>query len=555
MPNNNSITSAGLNDLLSRAELAGLVNNLPGMAYTTTGKTIWEMDYISNGALELTGFTPAELSSEDGNSFSDLICAEDITEAREHAISCLERKQHFQIEYRITTYTGEQRWVLERGSILHSQTDEHSTIEGFIIDITERKSVEQRLSDVKSEAVQAWNLAEEANKKLEIALKKADSLREQAKQANNAKSAFLANMSHEIRTPMNSIIGFSDILATDASIGTKQLDYINIIKQSGNNLLEIINDILDFSKIEAGKISLEKRISSVKNLCRSVISIFQLAAENNGITLKCYIAENAPEFIKTDPTRLRQCLTNLIGNAMKFTDQGSVCLDVSCKESEILFAVTDTGIGIPKQKQAEIFDAFKQADPGTTRKYGGSGLGLAITKKFASLLGGSLSLQSSENKGSTFTLTLPLEKITPAATDNAQNSLNESEMPQNISAQYNAKILVAEDNPANQLLIKLLLSKHAIIPDIAQDGQEAIDMSQSTSYDIIFMDIQMPKISGMDATKSIRKRDNSTPIIALTASAMDEDKNICKDAGCNEHLPKPIDFKTLADILCKYLGS
>lgn len=543
-------TQSKMNNALSKQELIQLVNSLPGMAYRTVDSQLWNMDFISNGSLELTGYTPAELIGKDGVSFIDLIYSEDITESIARCASYLEKRKPFQIEYRITTCTGETRWLLDRATGIYNETGKLLTIEGFIIDITEQIQIQQRLNSTKADAIKAYEIAENAKSELKKALEVAEVLTEKAKEANDAKSNFLANMSHEIRTPMNAIIGFSDILSQDRSIEAKQLRYINIIKQNGQNLLDIINNILDISKIEAGKITVEKRNISVNNICKDLIDTLRFSAQQKGLALEYNISSDAVKIINNDPTRLRQCLTNLMGNAIKFTSKGSVTLQVSSKDDEISFSIIDTGIGIAKDKQDKIFNVFSQEDISTTRKYGGSGLGLAITRNLVALLGGKLSLESYKGKGSKFTISMPIGNVDKTSQNEETLELNDN----HADRKFNAHVLVAEDNIANQMLIKLLLSKHGIEVDIANDGEEALEMAHSSDYDIIFMDMQMPKLSGFDATKAIRSKDNKTPIIALTASALKEDQLRSTKIGCNQHLSKPIDHKILTQLLLEYLG-
>lgn len=541
---------SNMNDALSKKELIQLVNSLPGMAYRTVDSQLWNMDFISNGSLELTGYTPGELISKEGVSFVDLINPEDITESIARCASYLEEKKPFQIEYRITTCTGETRWLLDRATGIYSETGKLLTIEGFIIDITEQMQIQQRLNSTKADAIKAYEIAETAKSELKKALEVAEVLTEKAKEANDAKSCFLANMSHEIRTPMNAIIGFSDILSQDKSIEAKQLKYINIIKQNSQNLLDIINNILDISKIEAGKITVEKRNISVHDMCRDLIDTLRFSAQQKGLTLECDISSTAIKTISSDLTRLRQCLTNLMGNAIKFTSKGSVTLQVSSKDDEISFSVIDTGIGIAKDKQDKIFNVFSQEDISTTRKYGGSGLGLAITRNLVALLGGELSLESYKGKGSKFTISIPIGHIDTTSQNEEIMDLDDNYADR----KFDAHVLVAEDNIANQMLIKLLLNKHGIEVDIATDGEEALKMAHSSDYDIIFMDMQMPKLSGFDVTKAIREKDSDTPIIALTASALKEDQLRSAKIGCNQHLSKPIDHKILTQLLLEYLG-
>ena len=382
---------------------------------------------------------------------------------------------------------------------------------------------------------------------------------EEAEKADNAKSEFLANMSHEIRTPMNSVIGFSELLA-DEDLTDNQRKYIDLIRQNGKHLLQLINDILDLSKIEAGKIDIELRNSSLETLLSAVESMMSFHAKEKGIEFKIIEKSELPVNIYTDSERLRQCLINLINNAIKFTKEGHVHVNVSLvnrdKQPCIYFDVEDTGIGIPPEKQAEIFDPFIQADGSTSRKYGGTGLGLAITKQLAKLLGGELILTSEEGKGSVFSLRIPagldvtkqplLERDKIAS----DTSTDKEEMEQ---PEFLGNVLVAEDVEANQILITLLLGRMGLEVTIAKDGKEAVQKAIAQKFDLILMDIQMPEMNGYEATKALRKEGITSPIVALTAHAMKEDDKKCIESGCDGYLSKPIDRMELIKKLSKHL--
>jgi len=429
-------------------------------------------------------------------------------------------------------------------------------------EIQQRQRTEEELKLAKNRAERTQLEIRQINKQLKLSVSRANKLAEKAIVADVAKGQFLANMSHEIRTPMNAIIGFSDILAEDNPTQLQQ-KYLSIVKESGKNLLQIINDILDFSKIEAGKMTVEKIECSLKKLIDNTELMMSPAANKKKLDFKTTSTKDLPAIIKTDPVRLQQCLINLVNNAIKFTEQGHVHLNVSLirkKENPFIkLSIEDNGIGIPTEKLHSIFDAFIQADGDTTRKYGGTGLGLAITKNMINLLGGELSVESQEGKGSKFLILLP-----PGLDIENQPSIEE---PCDITEKYNddlvkyedqemsGTILVAEDTPTNQMLIRLLLEKLGFQVKTASNGKEAIDIISKNSFDLIFMDMHMPIMGGHEAVKEIRKMGITTPIVALTASVLKDDRNKCLETGCDDYLPKPINRKTLLEILRKHLST
>jgi two-component system sensor histidine kinase/response regulator len=394
---------------------------------------------------------------------------------------------------------------------------------------------------------------EEANRELTIAL-------QEAEKADRAKSEFLANMSHEIRTPMNSVIGFSEILAQE-DLTKEQRKYVNLILKSGKNLMKIINDILDFSKIEAGKLEMDMLECSVSEILIDIDEMLHPAARDKGLEFKILKSDRLPAKIYTDPERLRQCLINLVNNAIKFTEKGHVHLHVMTEhdgenDPYIRIDIEDTGIGIKTQDREKVFKPFTQADGSTSRKYGGTGLGLAITRHLVKLLGGRISLSSQEKKGSTFSLVIPVG-LDPAKsmlvdTNNTTveiNNYNDKEEQSKLSGH----VLVVEDVETNQVLTKALLNRMGLDVTIAADGQEAVRKVLAREFDLILMDIQMPGMDGYQATKALRKEGIKTPIVALTAHAMKGDDRKCIEAGCDDYIPKPLDRGRLIEKVHKYI--
>ncbi len=399
--------------------------------------------------------------------------------------------------------------------------------------------------------------------------------KEKALIANKFKSEFLASMSHEIRTPMNAILGFIDILY-DTNLTKNQKNYLEIIKTSSENLLRILNDILDLSKLESGKMIFEEKTLNLDELISNCINIFSKRAGEKGLSLKYRIGENIPKKLKGDPVRISQVINNLLSNAIKFTKKGEVGVTVTLNKieknkAECLFLVYDTGIGIPKQQIDKIFESFAQADASITRKYGGTGLGLAIISKIVNAYNGKIWVESKTGKGSKFyfTLKLPIsdEKI----------KLNEKEPEIIIEKELsfeNAKVLVAEDNITNQILIKEIFKKLNINIELAKNGIETLEKLSEKNFDLVFLDWHMPEMDGIETIKILRKLEKNEPvkenrisepllsqlknrqfkIIALTAAVTSDDSEIINNAGFDDFLSKPIDIEKLKRVLKKFLN-
>jgi PAS domain S-box-containing protein len=419
-----------------------------------------------------------------------------------------------------------------------------------IRDITERKKAEEELRQV--------------NKDLKVAV-------EQARKASAVKSEFLANISHEIRTPLNGIMGMIGILM-DTNLNDEQLEYAQIAQASSETLLNLINDILDLSKVEARKLILEDLDFDLKSVFEETVDLLSLDARRKALELDCSVESLLPLNLRGDPGRLRQILANLVGNAIKFTDQGKIAIHAGLEHEDeghvtIRFSVSDTGIGIPADRLGLLFTPFSQIDSSTTRRYGGTGLGLAISKQLVELMGGRIGVESQEGKGSEFWFTAVFNK---QAKNQVAGHLSANAKPTEIEAEskitskafgldkHKIRILVVEDNPINQRVAKIMLNKMDLRADATANGQEAIYALETIPYDIVLMDCQMPEMDGFEATRIIRQKGSKVlnpqiPIIAMTASVMQSDREKCMQAGMSDFIGKPVQFRELAEMIAKWL--
>jgi signal transduction histidine kinase/ActR/RegA family two-component response regulator len=446
---------------------------------------------------------------------------------RENARSVFQRlitgDEFASTEWRVNRDDGQEFWVQASAKIFRDDVGRPLRLVGSLQNISDHKQNERLLAESKAFA----------------------------EAANVAKSAFLAAMSHEIRTPLNGVLGMAQAMAAD-ELSPVQRDRLNVVRESGETLLAILNDLLDFSKIEAGKLELESIEFDLAEIARGAHATFTAMANKKGLSFGLDI-KAAEGVYRGDPTRVRQILYNLISNALKFTEEGEIKVASQYADGVLILRVADTGIGMTAATRAALFSKFGQADASTTRKFGGTGLGLAICKELTALMGGDISVESTPGEGSTFTVTLPLERTGNAAPRGETAPETPAE-----ARPLELRVLAAEDNSVNQLVLKTLLSQIGIEPVIVENGQLAVQAWEDGEWDIVLMDVQMPVMDGPTAVRAIRAREaktgrKPTPIVALTANAMSHQVAEYLAAGMDDHLAKPLEAAKLFEVLAKVL--
>lgn len=507
-----------------------LVANLPGTVYRCLNDDDWTMQFISENVREITGYPATEFIDNAVRTYDSVISTEDSQQVADEVDAAVNKKEPWDIQYRIVRADGEIRWVGERGRAAFRDDGSVDHLDGVIIDITEAKKLSEEL---------------------EVA-------RENADAANRAKSEFLSHMSHELRTPLNGILGYSQILQRDSDITTGQKTSLDAIVNCGDHLLALINDVLDLSKIEAGRIDVDLAPCDLHKLIKSVGDVVQQRATNKGVDFNVDVSPEVPQGIVSDAPKIRQILVNLLGNAVKFTDDGEVTLRVAEKpKGSLRFDVVDSGVGMTPHELEQIFDPFKQVEAG--KAAGGTGLGLSITKRLAEVLDGTLEVASEKGKGSTFTVTLPLEEANKK--DLAWNETEgDSEAAHHALAPgQEFTILVADDREANRDILNQMLTGAGFDILLADDGDTAVDTLRANNdkIAIVLMDVRMPRMNGIEAIKAIRADDELKHhiVLAVTASVFPEFREKAIAAGFDGFLGKPFRMEELVALLKKHIGA
>ena len=533
----------------SEVRFRELVENVPGFTYRCLLDADWTMQYFNPGFNELTGYAADDFINNRVRSYASIIHPDDVAAVDRAVREGVSNRRPYEMEYRVIDAGGLTLWVGERGCGHYGKDGRADYLVGVIFDITARRQNELELEQHRHH-LEA--MVEERTSALTIA-------KEAAEAANRAKSTFLANMSHELRTPMNAIMGLTDIVLRRIT-DPKQIDQLTKVKQASTHLLSVINDILDISRIEAGRMTLEETGFRLGEVLENLQTMIGPRAAEKHLRLDVEVEpglEARP--LRGDPLHLAQILINLAGNAVKFTAAGTVTVRAQVAEDGadaclLRFEIADTGIGIAPKDQPRLFTAFEQADGSITRKYGGTGLGLTISKRLVHMMGGTIGVESAEGQGSTFWFTVRLSKsadtVAPAPT--VAQDTPEARLKASFAG---TRILLAEDEPINQEVSRELLENVGLVVDLAEDGQQALELARQHIYALILMDMQMPNLNGVDAARAIRALPGyaDQPILAMTANAFDEDRQICIDAGLNDHIGKPVDLDKLFETLLKWL--
>lgn len=510
-----------------KRQITSMVSNLPGFVYKCKHDKDWTMIYLSGRCVEITGYEPSEFIDNSFITFNEIIKEEYREKLYQSWQSSIMSKTMFEEEYEIVTRSGELKWVLERGAPVLDDRNEVLFLEGYIEDV--------------SETVQHRKIQQQLYESMLLA-------KEKAEQSEKLKMAFLANMSHEIRTPMNGILGFMELLKEPGLAEESRQEYIELVNISGQRLLTTINDIIEISKIESGEREVKIEQVNIESVMQFYYDFFKRETDSKGIYLKIggQIAGDQA-IILTDKHKIDSILTNLIKNAIKFTYQGGIEFGNYIEQQMLIFYVKDSGRGIASERQEAIFERFIQADTHFSRSYEGSGLGLAIAKAYVDALGGTIRVESEPYKGSIFRFSIPYLPFF--------NGVNKMDSIDDGSKTYThgIKVIVAEDDEISYRYIEKIIQADASLIMHATTGVETIRMArENEDIALILMDLKMPDMDGLEATRRIRRFNTKVPIIAQTAYALPGDKEKAKEAGCNDYLSKPVSKNDLVAMISRY---
>ncbi|WP_320007329.1 PAS domain S-box protein [Maridesulfovibrio sp.] len=489
-----------------------------------------QFEYISPACLEITGFPPGNFY-DNSQFFFDLIHPDWQKDMKRQWTGMAYGKMAPLVEYQIIDRYGQTKWLQQSNVPFYDDNGSPVTVEGIVRDVTELKE----------------------------ALEKVEEEREKAESASRAKSEFLANMSHEIRTPLNGIMGMLQLMDTERPV-ERQEKYINAAIQASRRLNNVLSDILDIARVEAGKLSLNHEEFCTAEAVKQVFELFEINSRHSGVNLELRLAPDLPRTLIGDASRMQQILTNIIGNALKFTNQGHVIVEVSLLpysrpgEQSLLFSVEDTGIGIPENKIHTLFDSFTQASEGYTRQYQGAGLGLSICKRLCTLMRGNIAVDSTPGKTTTFFISIPFE--IPEAEESPEEPKEPS--PDMDSSLTTYRILVAEDEKVNRLYTKRFLRQLGFTVETVRNGHQALEKLLYEDFDLVLMDVQMPVMNGIEATKAIRMgeagaHNKRIPIVAITAYAMQGDRDQFIEKGMDDYIAKPVEEEELKKVILKTL--
>lgn len=513
-------------------QFLNVVNNIPGITYRCAPENPWTLYFVSDEIQHITGYPPEDFIGGKVRTVASIIHPDDL--ARITASDRAATDQRYRLTYRLVCADGQIIWVEDSGQPVHDDEENLVWLDGVMLDVTARKTLELEMLEA----------------------------RERAEAANAAKSNFLAIMSHELRTPLHGVIGITSVFK-QTPLNKEQAEYADIIENSSYVLLSLINDILDLSKIESGKVEIEQVEFDIRQLAEDMLNMAGIQAKQKDLALHLQITPGVPQFLIGDSTRLRQILVNLVGNAVKFTAQGKVGLEILLhagaeRSATLCFRVSDTGIGIPEENLELIFQPFRQADQTTTRHYGGTGLGLTISKQLAELLGGSISVSSTVGKGSVFEIYIPFELPAAQTAKTGMKNTDVSAGAMRSDKFKDRRVLLAEDDPVNQIVSRELLKNLGCNVQIAENGIEVLRMYSAEKPEIIFMDCMMPGMDGYEATAKIREleeqqKEAHIPIVALTANALPSDRDKCLAVGMDDFLAKPFKAADIEAMLARWV--